>query len=532
MRDGAALGWGTGFWISQVSKTGRPGAPGFVGCWRKTKAKAGYAQGFRLAIPPMRDGAAHGWGTRFCTGFWISQVSKIGRPGAPGLWVGWRKTKAKAKAGPSLRLKNAYGQDDGYAQGFRLAIPPMRDGAAHGWGTGFCTGFWISQVSKTGRPGAPGFVLVVALMCSSLMMAQGDVRPNTGALEQQGQNAEAAAEWRAYSVKHPSEAEPYAHIGQLEARQGNFAAAIAAYKKGMAIAPAMPGLRPNLGLAYFKNGDYKQAIEIFAPMLKANPNDQRVTLLVGMSHYGLGEYAAANPYLKRAGDGDTQNLELQLTLAHSCLFAHEYQCVLDAFHRIVALNAESAEADMLMGEALDEMHDPLGAQKEFRAAVAADPKQPDVHFGLGYLLWTKAQYPEAAEQFAAELANNPQHTQAMLYLADTQMKTGKTDEAQASLEKLVKMTPQNAMAHRDLGTLYADAGQNDAGVAELKKAIELAPKDAAAHWRLAKLYRAMGRAADAKVEFDKTNSLNKAEDERLVKVMGGPQMQTPAAPKQ
>src|ERR1700744_2668452 len=229
-------------------------------------------------------------------------------------------------------------------------------------------------------------IALAALACGGFAFAQADAKPNTSALEQQGQNAEAVAEWRAYSAHHPGEAEPYAHIGQLEARQGHFTEAIAAYRKAMAIAPAMPALRPNLGLAYFKNGDYKQAIEMFSPMLKANPGDQRVTLLVGMSQYGLGEYAVATPYLKRAADTDTQNLELQLTLAHSCLFTNEYQCVLDAFHRIVALNAESAEADMLMGEAMDQMHDPIGAQKEFRAAVAADPKQPNVHFGLGYLL--------------------------------------------------------------------------------------------------------------------------------------------------
>jgi predicted Zn-dependent protease len=159
-----------------------------------------------------------------------------------------------------------------------------------------------------------------------------------------------------------------------------------------------------------------------------------------------------------------------------------------------------------------------------------DPKQPNVHFGLGYLLWTKAQYAEATEQFEAEIKNNPQHMLAMLYLADIQMKSGKTAEAQASFEKLVKLMPQNPMAHRDLGTLYADTGQNDAGAAELKQAIQLAPKDAGAHWRLARLYRAMGRTEDAKAEFEKTNSLNEAEDERLIKVMGAPDLAKPGTP--
>ena len=41
---------------------------------------------------------------------------------------------------------------------------------------------------------------------------------------------------------------------------------------------------------------------------------------------------------------------------------------------------------MLAGEALDEMKDKAGATQQFRAAVKADPKEPNVHFGLGYLL--------------------------------------------------------------------------------------------------------------------------------------------------
>jgi len=71
-----------------------------------------------------------------------------------------------------------------------------------------------------------------------------------------------------------------------------------------------------------------------------------------MSHYGLGEFAAATPYLKRAAEGDAQNLTLLLTLAHSCLLSKQYQCVLDEFHRIIALSPDSAEAHMLAGEAL------------------------------------------------------------------------------------------------------------------------------------------------------------------------------------
>jgi tetratricopeptide (TPR) repeat protein len=305
----------------------------------------------------------------------------------------------------------------------------------------------------------------------------------------------------------------------------------------MTLKPAIPGLRLDLGLAYFKDGQYKQAIQTFTPLLKqqspSSPEIERLTVLLGMAHYGLGEYAAAVPFLKKASSIDAQNLPLLLTLAHSCLLSKQYPCVLDAFHRMVALNAESAEADMLVGEALDEMKDPIGATREFRAAVQANPKEPNSHFGLGYLLWTQKQYQEAAQEFQAELDNTPDYTQAMLYLADADIQMNRMEGARPLLEKLVKSNPQISMGRLDLGIVYAETGRREDAMRELKAAAALKPGDVNVHWRLGRLYRAMGKAAEAKAEFDKARSLNKAADDSVLNVISsGPQKNktTPAEP--
>ena len=104
-----------------------------------------------------------------------------------------------------------------------------------------------------------------------------------------------------------------------------------------------------------------------------------------MAHYGLGEYGQAVPFLKTAASVDTQNLQLRLALAHSCLWSKQYQCVLDTYHEMLALNAESARRRICWPVRPSEMKDYDGAIKQFRAAVKADPKEPDVHFGLGYI---------------------------------------------------------------------------------------------------------------------------------------------------
>jgi tetratricopeptide (TPR) repeat protein len=353
------------------------------------------------------------------------------------------------------------------------------------------------------------------------------------ALEQQGRNAEAEDAWRAFLKVQPANGEAYAHLGFLEARQEHYSQAVAFYRKALALNPAIPGLQLNLGLALFKGGELKEAIQTFQPLLKSSapssPEAQRLTSLIGMAYYGRSEYTAAIPYLKQATASDAQNLPFRLLLAHSCLSTKQYQCVLDVYHEILLLNAESAEADMLAGEALDEMNDHAGATQQFRAAVKANPQEPNVHFGLGYLLWGQGQFEEAAQEFQAEIANVPDHVQALAYLADSDLQMNHPKDALPMIERAIRINPALELPHLDLGILYADEGRREDALKELKVAARLNPNDVHVHWRLARLYHAMGRTAEADVEFRKTKTLTKAADDSVSSKIEGARAKNKAA---
>ncbi len=347
------------------------------------------------------------------------------------------------------------------------------------------------------------------------------LRSSALTLEQQGKNQEATEAWRSLSARFPGDPEPYAHLGLLEARQGHDLQAVPYYRKALALGPKLPSVELNLGLALFKGGDLKQAIEVLGPLHKqlppASPQARQTTLLLGMAHYGLAEYADAAPYLKEAVAGNPGSLPLLLALAHSYLWSSQFQKVLDVYHQILSINPDSAEADMLAGEALDQMKDNDGAMRMFRAAVKADPKEPSVHFGLGYLLWTQKQYPEAASEFRAELANDPNHAQATLYLADSELQMNHPEVARPLLEKAEKLDPALPLTHLDLGILLTEAGDQTSALRELEEAKKLNPDDVDVHWRLGRLYRAMGDKERAKAELEKASQLNKAADESLYK---------------
>ncbi|HXS77314.1 MAG TPA: tetratricopeptide repeat protein [Terracidiphilus sp.] len=353
-------------------------------------------------------------------------------------------------------------------------------------------------------------------------------------LEREGNVAEAETAWEAASKANPRNPEPYAHLALLKARQEDFKAAIPLYRKALELDPNVSAVRLNLGLALFKSEQMKDAIVEFKILKKQlrpdSPEAQRVDILLGMAHYGLAQYAEAVPYLKQAAQHDQQNLPLLLSLAHSCLWSKQLPCVMDTYHQILSLNAESAEADMLAGEALDEMKDNEGSTKMFRAAVAANPKEPNVHFGLGYLLWTQKQYPEALQQFQAELENDPNHAQSLVYLGDCYLQLNNSAAAVAPLKKGFALDHSIWLASLDLGIIDSDAGRNDDALRELKEAARLKPDDVNVHWRLGRLLRTMGRKQEAQLEFDAAKNLNKAADEDLYKkIANGAKRNGPSA---
>ena len=57
-------------------------------------------------------------------------------------------------------------------------------------------------------------------------------------------------------------------------------------------------------------------------------------------------------------------------------WSKQYQCVLNVCKGVLALKSDSAEADMLPGEALEQMGDSAGAAKALRAGIVANPAQP------------------------------------------------------------------------------------------------------------------------------------------------------------
>jgi len=447
-------------------------------------------------------------------------------PNVRTVWLLWKPTlatKTRTWRGWGTRICGRGRKNKG-RDGVAIVLPTLPK-TGEGWGTRICG--WRGEV-RCGRN--PLRLLSIAVLVCVLMEVISPAQPAAApgavaaqkalAAEKQGDFAGAESAWRTVITAQPANAQAFAHLGLAQARQEHFEDAIASYRKAQQLNPAIPQLDMNLGLAQFKAGSFKDAIHSFEAEQKAAPSGpgaHRLTILLGMAHYGAHEYDKAIPYLKAAAAQDATNLSLQLSLAHCYLWTKQFQETLGVYKEILLIDPDSAEADMIAGEALDEKGDKEGAEAQFRAAEKVNPKEPNVHFGLAYLLWTQKRYEEAIPEFYAELANDPENNMAMIYLGDTYVQTAQYDKGKEILEKALGYQTKNPLIHLDLGIVYQETGDKESAIRELTRTVEIAPDTVNAHFRLAKIYQSMGRKDEAKVEFAKASSLNKARDEGLHK---------------
>jgi len=314
------------------------------------------------------------------------------------------------------------------------------------------------------------------------------------------------------------EAIEQANLGISLSKKEDYAGAIQAYKRALTLDSRLPHLYLNLGLAYFKRGSFREALAAF----QNEPASEQTATLIGMSHFGLGQFSQAAAALAPLAQAHPENGELGYLLAKSYLWAGQREKSMEMFRRLLEQDPNSAPVHMLLGEALDADDRESEATAEFEAAVAAGPQLPDVHFSLGYLYWKQRVFEKAEKEFRAELKNNPEHANALAYEGDIMLRDGRGEQALISLKKAEALDPKLHVVHQDLGIFYQNTKRLDQAVTEFQESVNTAPENYDAHYRLARIFKETGRTAEAEREFAVVRKLHEKQDEEPLMRISGP----------
>jgi Flp pilus assembly protein TadD len=251
--------------------------------------------------------------------------------------------------------------------------------------------------------------------------------------------------------------------------------------------PAPKGLDHELGVAYYKKGDYPNAVCSLQAAQKEEPNDGEVIQLTGLSLYLAGKPADAIPYLEKVQREYRRCLRANQKILRGtrCLRKNVWRAA--GFGRRVSVRRSHAASSRFRT-------DRGGIRTESRVPRSkTSPCSPVTRRALSL----PVENPRSCRATRAEVAVNPANPVALYKLADAYTRIQKFDEAEKLLQRSIWL---DATSTVPMGKVLEKKGEALLAVRALQRAINMDPNNSISHHLLGQAYRDLGRSEDAERE--------------------------------
>jgi tetratricopeptide (TPR) repeat protein len=340
----------------------------------------------------------------------------------------------------------------------------------------------------------------------------------------------------------------YYEEGERALAENRYGDAERAYEKLRQLAPGTAEVHARLGLIYFQERKFEQAVASLRQALHLKPNLPKLDTLLAMSLSELGRYTEALPGLQKGFHQSTdpavrRMCGLQLARAYTDLQrdskAVEVALELNrlypedpevlyqtgkvygnlaylTMHKLAQVAPESVWRHEAAAEAFESQGANESAIPEYREVLALDPHRPGIHYRLGRTLLARSvktksekDAAEAAKEFEQELQQEPSNANAAYELAEIHRNAGELDDARKFFEMALTYYPNFEEAHLGLASVLMFAHKPELALPHLQKAIALNAKNEVSWYRLVQVEGALGNVREqqkALAEFQRLRS--------------------------
>ena len=317
------------------------------------------------------------------------------------------------------------------------------------------------------------------------------------AAQANGDQAGAIAKYESILQVAPRLGAAYNNLGLLYFQQRDYRQAVQVLEKGLKVDPGMPSASALLGISLYELHDYHQARARLEAALKSNPRDKNAELYLANDLIKLGDLGAAATHLQELSRREPQDQEVWYLLGKTYMQLSE-----QALSRMNAIDPNSVLVHEMSGEIMESMKNYDGAVVEYKKAVAMDPQRTGTHYKLGNAYWYLGDWDSAIKEFQAELANDPANCAAQGQIGDILIEQRiNFEEGLAAVEKALAICPTLTQARVDRGRAWLKLNRNDEAVKDLEAAERETPDDPRVHFFLAQGYRALGQPQKAQAEM-------------------------------
>jgi Flp pilus assembly protein TadD len=244
-------------------------------------------------------------------------------------------------------------------------------------------------------------------------------------------------------------------------------------------------------------GQFPEAIIEFRRAVQADPRLGEARLKLAHAYASTGDGPNAIREYARAADLLPDDTSAQVKAGNFMLVAGRYDDAQGLANRMLARDANSVDAQILLANALAGLKDLDGAVSAFEKAVVMDPNRSTTYSGLGQVQLVSGKKAEAEAAFRKAIAIDPKSPSAHLSLANFLWSTDDKAGAEQAIKHALQLDPKNIVANRGIAMYYMVSNRAAEAEPHLKLVAE-ASKGPEPKYLLAEYYLRQGRPDDAR----------------------------------
>lgn len=315
---------------------------------------------------------------------------------------------------------------------------------------------------------------------------------------------DAAEGFRKLARLSPDTAEIHAKLGLIFYLQGLFDQAVPSFRAALGLKPGLPNVDALLSVSLAGIGKFSEAIAGLEEGFSDPASPPDVRRLIGLElqrcYVALGRSQDAGLIVAKLGEMYPEDPEV---LYHTGRFHADMAAA--KMQRLLATAPNSVWGHQASGDALDSLGNHELAIVEYRKALAERPGQPGVHYSIGRAIQSSAgtagTEADAMDAYRQELQIDPSNALAAYELGEILRKRAQLEDARGLFEQAVTHRPEFGLGRIGLGRVLRELEQPARARPHLEAAVRIAPLNEVARYQLALVYRALGELAAAEREM-------------------------------
>jgi tetratricopeptide (TPR) repeat protein len=300
--------------------------------------------------------------------------------------------------------------------------------------------------------------------------------------------------------------------GRPEQTEPLLTAAIAEYRKAIAIKTPGPALKVQLARVLAASRQFPEAEQIYKQVLDSDKTNVGAYNELYNLYLMQNKTADAEQILKTGAANNPKQIAFLVSLANFYAKLQRHDEMVAMLNQIKGRAKEFDRAYVMVGDFYLRNGDLAEALKQYQEGMTADPKQKATYQKrMIEVLMRQNKRAEAADIAAAILKDNPKDIDARGLQASLLLDRGEVQKAISELQAVVNAAPDNFVARYSLGRAHVARGEWEQARQQFAEAIRLRPDYLPARLSLAQLQVMRGdfdaalKSVDEIVQIDKKN---------------------------